>query len=95
MSNITLFIIILIYIYYIKSDIINKNLLCKNCKYFLKNNNECALFSKENLINGNIKYESAYNCRKSDIMCSKKAIYFEKDDNQFTFLRYILLLFSK
>lgn len=75
-----LFTIILINICYGK--IIHKNILCKNCKYFLRTNNECALFSKENLINGNIKYESAYDCRNLDTMCSKDAIYFEKNTNQ-------------
>jgi hypothetical protein len=53
----------------------NKRLFCKDCKYFIANKSECALFSEQSLVTGKETYKSAFNVRNDE--CGKDAQYFE------------------
>jgi len=72
---------------------------CKDCKFFITNRRECALFSEADLVTGIKSYQYASTIRNNDNKCGKDAIFFEENQYKvFTVLYYFIadywLLFS-
>ena len=64
---------------YARTSFINTKKICKDCKYFIPNMNQCGKLGEVNLINGKVTYESAINARFDETTCGKDAKYFEKN----------------
>ena len=82
---------------------INKTILCKDCKYFIANKSECALFSKQSLITGKQKFTPAIDARNDE--CGKDAKFFTKNKyklftntyyfiTEYLFIYLLLLVFN-
>lgn len=79
--------------------------ICANCKYFIKNKNECSKFGDINIITGEYKYESASDVRNDEDKCGEYGIFYKKNNfkvitepyyfvlDNFIFSSYILLYF--
>ena len=60
--------------------LMNQKPLCVNCKFFVKDKNECSQYGYVDLITGEPYYEDAMNVRKDKHKCGENAIYFEKNN---------------
>lgn len=54
--------------------------LCANCKHFIANKQECAIFGNTDLVTGKIDYKYASSCRNDEKKCGEKAIYYEENN---------------
>ena len=63
--------------------------LCRDCKHFIGNKKQCALFGKPDLIVGKDNYDDALNVRENE--CGEIAIYFEKNKFKFITIPYYSL----
>lgn len=55
--------------------------LCKDCRHFIGDKQECRMFLDTNLVTGDITYHSARSVRGNEEKCGKYAVYYE--ENQF------------
>jgi len=51
--------------------------LCKDCKFFIPNGNECSKFGEMDLVNGKNNYMYANTARSTERHCGPEATYFE------------------
>lgn len=57
----------------------NENIIpCWQCKHFSMCNETCDLFKEKNIVTGEIKKESAMNCRLDETKCGKSATLYEQ-----------------
>lgn len=74
--------------------------LCKDCKFFIANNKECALFSDANIVTGDVSYEYALSVRNDKDKCGENAKYFEENQYKvftepyYFFLTYWLPIYA-
>ena len=69
--------------------------LCVNCIYYMNykytdpfdeiysnksRSGNCALFGKQNLVTGEIEYDSALECRLNELKCGKKGLFYIQKD---------------
>jgi hypothetical protein len=77
-----------------QSDRIIKRKLCKDCKHFIADKEECVLFGDTDLVSGKNEYSYAKNARKNEDKCGENAKLFEYNKNKiitvpYYFLRYL------
>jgi hypothetical protein len=77
--------------YKIRPSLINNNPLCKNCKFYIRNNQLCGKFGNTDLVRGYPKYESASNVRYAENKCGEKGKYFQKNNYKFITVPYYIL----
>jgi hypothetical protein len=70
------------------SALITPKKLCINCKYYIANKRECALFSERNLVNGEEDFTYAISARSNDKKCGEEAKYFIENDYKFLTVPY-------
>lgn len=63
--------------------------ICANCKFFIKNKNECNKFGKIDMITGDYEYEKAISVREDENKCGNDGIFFEKN-----YVKYISIPFN-
>jgi len=56
--------------------------LCKECIHYIPYKQECTKFSNQNIITGDISYESAYNVRHDSLKCSEEGLHYKKNKFQ-------------
>lgn len=74
------------------STLITPKKLCINCKHFIGNNRECAIFGDTNLVNGKNDYVYASSARNDEKKCGKEAHYFEENNMKMITIPYYFLL---
>lgn len=57
--------------------------ICNKCKHFIGNKKTCALFGKQDLINGNNDNDYAVTVRNDNEKCGLDAKYFEENKMNF------------
>jgi hypothetical protein len=57
--------------------------ICANCKFFIKNKNECSVFGQVDIITGKYIYESAIVVRNNENKCGEYAFYYKKNNFKF------------
>jgi hypothetical protein len=77
------------HMYFIQNQ--NKK-ICANCKFFIKNNNECSKFGEVNIVTGKHLYEIAENVRNDENKCGEDAIFFTKNYFKFMTFSYYFIL---
>jgi hypothetical protein len=70
------------------STLITPKKLCINCKYYISNKRECALFGETNLVNGENSYSYAISARNNDKKCGEEAKYFVENEYKFLTVPY-------
>lgn len=56
--------------------------LCKECIHYIPNKQECTKFSNQNIITGDISFESAYKVRHDSSKCSEEGLHYKKNKFQ-------------
>jgi len=72
----------------VKSTLLTPKKLCINCKHFIANKEECAIFGDTNLVTGKIDYKYASSCRTNEGKCGEKALYYEENNYKFVTVPY-------
>lgn len=62
--------------------------LCINCKHFIVNKRECAIFGDTDLITGKIDYTYARSCRTDKDKCGEEATFYEENKYKFFTVPY-------
>jgi Pyruvate/2-oxoacid:ferredoxin oxidoreductase delta subunit len=70
------------------STLLTPKKLCINCKHFIADKNECAIFGDTDLVSGKIDYKYAKSCRNDDKKCGETAIYYEENNYKFITVPY-------
>jgi len=70
------------------STLLTPKKLCVNCKHFIANNRECAIFGTTDLVNGKIDYKYASYSRTNEDKCGEKALYYEENKYKFVTVPY-------
>jgi hypothetical protein len=85
--------IIIIYCINVNSKLITPKKLCKDCKHFIADKKECALFGDMNLVTGdhNLKYASS--ARNNKDYCGEDAMYFETNNFKIITVPYYFIKF--
>lgn len=81
-----------VFILYTDSTLITPKKLCINCKHFIANKRECALFGETNLVNGKNDYIYASSVRRDEKKCGETAKYFEENNIKFITAPYYFLI---
>jgi hypothetical protein len=76
---------------YGRTSFVHNRKICKDCKFFIPNKNECVKFGEVNVINGKVTYESAINARMDETKCGKDAKYFEQNKIKFITVPYYFI----
>jgi len=71
---------------------ITQKKLCKDCKFFIANNNECAKFGSTDLVTGKNTYDYASSARNYDKKCGEDAKYFEENTMKIITVPYYHIL---
>ena len=74
------------------STLITPKKLCIDCKHFIANKRECAIFGDTDLIDGKNDYIYASSARIDEKKCGKEAIYFEDNTMKIITVPYYFLL---
>ena len=74
-----------------QSDRIMKRKLCKDCKHFIADKGECALFGTIDLVNGKHEYTYAKNARQNEDKCGENAKLFEYNNIKIITVPYYFL----
>ena len=56
------------------------SLVCKDCKHFIVDKQECRKFKNIDIITGAISYDSARFARRNSELCGEKGLLFEKNE---------------
>ena len=70
------------------STLITPKRLCVNCKHYIANRRECAIFSERNLVDGKEDFTYASSARSNDKKCGEDAKYFIENDYKFLTVPY-------
>ena len=65
--------------------------LCKDCKFFLPNNDKCKKFGETDLVNGENRYMYASTARQTETHCGPEATYFESNKYKFITAPYYFI----
>lgn len=65
-----------------QSALITPKKLCRDCKFFIPDGNECSKFGETNLVTGRNDYMYASTARLFDKNCGPDARYFEENENK-------------
>jgi hypothetical protein len=76
----------------IRPTLITQKKLCKDCKFFIANNNECAKFGSTDLVTGKNTYDYASSARNYDKKCGEDAKYFEENTMKIITVPYYHIL---
>jgi len=74
------------------STIIVPKKLCKDCKFFIANKNECSKFGELDLLYGKHDYKYAKKSRENNDLCGLEAKYFEENNFKFITRPYYFVL---
>jgi hypothetical protein len=66
--------------------------ICANCKFFIKNKNECSVFSDVNIISGKYTFEKAFFVRNDENKCGEYALFYKKNHFKFITDPYYFIL---
>jgi hypothetical protein len=86
------FIFLPMFLLYTGSTLITPKKLCINCKHFIANKRECAVFGETDLVEGKNDYIYASSARRDEKKCGEEAVYFEENDKKFITVPYYFLL---
>lgn len=70
------------------STLLTPKKLCINCKHFIADRRECAIFGETDLVTGKIDYSYASSTRSNDKKCGENAFYFEENKYKFITIPY-------
>lgn len=70
------------------STLITPKRLCMNCKHYMANRRECAIFSERNLVDGKEDFTYAISARSNDKKCGEDGKYFIENDYKFLTVPY-------
>lgn len=73
-------------------SLIHTKKICKDCKYFIANKNECGKFGDTDLVTGKISYEYAQRARNDINKCGEEGKYFEKNNFKIVTVPYYFLV---
>jgi hypothetical protein len=76
----------------IRPALLTPKKICKDCKFFIANKNECALFGETNLVTGKQSYEYASSVRRDKEKCGDAANYFEENTMKIVTVPYYFWL---
>uniref|UniRef100_A0A6C0DBU5 Uncharacterized protein n=1 Tax=viral metagenome TaxID=1070528 RepID=A0A6C0DBU5_9ZZZZ len=76
----------------IKTTLITPKKLCKDCKFFIGNEQRCMKFGNTNLVTGQQDYNYASSVRHNNNECGEDAKYFEKNNFKFLTVPYYFTL---
>lgn len=74
------------------STLIAPKKLCKDCKFFIANKNECSKFGELDLLYGKHDYKYAKRSRENNDLCGLEAKYFEENNFKFITRPYYFVL---
>jgi hypothetical protein len=57
--------------------------ICANCKFFIKNKNECSAYGHVDIITGKYTFEHALLVRKDESKCGEYGFFFKKNNFKF------------
>jgi len=72
----------------VNSTLLTPKKLCINCKHFLQDKRECAIFGDTDLITGKMDYKYASSCRNDEKKCGEEATYYEENNYKFITVPY-------
>jgi len=75
-------------ILFVNSTLLTPKKLCINCKHFIADRKECAIFGETDLVTGKIDYSYAKSARSDDKKCGENAFYFEENKYKFITIPY-------
>jgi len=70
------------------STLLTPKKLCINCKHFIADRKECAIFGETDLVTGEIDYSFASSARSNDKKCGEDAMYFVENEYKFITIPY-------
>lgn len=76
----------------IRPTLITQKKLCKDCKFFIANNDQCAKFGSTDLVTGKNTYDYASTARNYDKKCGEDAKYFEENTMKIITVPYYFTL---
>jgi hypothetical protein len=76
----------------IRPTLITQKKLCKDCKFFIANNDQCAKFGSTDLVTGKNTYDYASSARNYDKKCGDDAKYFEENTMKIITVPYYFTL---
>jgi hypothetical protein len=74
------------------STLIIPKKLCKDCKFFIANKNECSKFGELDPLYGKHDYKYAKRSRENNDLCGLEAKYFEENNFKFITRPYYFVL---
>jgi hypothetical protein len=72
----------------IRPTLITPKKLCKDCKFFIPNDNKCVKFGTTDLVTGEQTYNYAHTARNYNEKCGEDAKYFEENTMKFITVPY-------
>jgi len=69
------------------TTIISPKRICRDCKFFIANNQRCAMFGETNIVTGKVTHDYASSVRLSD-KCGEEGKYFVKNNFRFVTAPY-------
>lgn len=91
LMNIIMFIPMLYISQSVRPSIIHTTKICKDCRFFIANNMECARFGQIDLVTGKKTFEYARSARNDENKCGETAKYFEKNNFKFITVPYYFI----
>ena len=76
----------------IRATMITPKKLCKDCKFFIGNEQRCMKFGGTNLVTGEQHYDYASSTRDNNDKCGEDAKYFEENTIKFLTIPYYFTL---
>ena len=76
----------------IRPALITPNKICRDCKYFIVNNEKCGKFGNTNIVTGKQSYEYAVIVRDNAEKCGEGAKHFEQNNYKMITVPYYFLL---
>jgi hypothetical protein len=76
----------------IKTTLITPKKLCKDCKFFIGNEQRCMKFGNTDLVTGQQTYDYASYIRNNNKKCGEDAKYFEENTMKFLTIPYYFTL---
>jgi hypothetical protein len=76
---------------YSSSSLLSTKKICRDCKFFIANNNECGKHPNVDLVTGKVTYNYALSLRTDEKHCGKEGKYFEKNHFKFITVPYYFM----